>query len=131
MKKAHFLLRAAAFFLLLLAIGAGMLRYAHHHYKNIADWEDPASREVLIFEEETYYLAGEIGDPGLSSKKFPTNEILGEVTPDSFFDMAAPWVVWSVEGKANFLIVTLEDEKKMLYYREDMKNPAETETVAG
>lgn len=131
MKKAHFLLRAAAFFLLFLVIGAGMLRFANHHYQNIADWGEDDTINVLIYEERTYYLAGEIGDAGLTSKKFPKNETLGEVTPDGLLDLSAPWVVWSVEGKANFLIVTLEDEKEWLYYHESVENPAETETAAG
>lgn len=131
MKKAHFLPRALILFAVFLAIGAGILRFAHHHYKNIADREDPASMEVLIYEDGIYYLAGEIGDLGMASKKFPKNEILGEVTPDGFFDMTAPLVVWSVEGKANFLIVTTETDKELLYYHESVDNPAETETVKG
>ncbi len=131
MKKAHFLPRALILFVVFLAIGAGIFRYANHHYKNIADWEDPASTEALIYEGDVYYLAGEIGDPGMASKKFPKNEILGEVTPDSLFDRSGPLVVWNVEGKQNFLIITTEDDKEYLYYHEDVENPAETETAMG
>ncbi len=131
MKKAHFLLRAIILFVVFLAIGAGIYRYAHHHYKNIAEWGEPDSTEVLLYEDKTYCLAGEIGDPGLTSKKYPKNEVLGEVTPDNFWDKKAPFLVWSVEGKANFLIVTVEEEKEYLYYHESVENPAETETVKG
>ena len=81
-------------------MGAGILRFSTHHYKNIADWVEPDSAEALLYEGETYHLAGEIGESGLSSKKFPTDKILGEVTPESFWEPAAPFVVWSVEGKA-------------------------------
>ncbi len=129
MKKAHFLLRASILFVVFLAIGAGIFRYANHHYKNIADWEDPASTEALIYEGDTYYLAGKVGDPGLTSKQFPKNEVLGEVTPDSLLDPSAPLVVWSVEGKLKFLIVTDEEDREWLYYREDANNPTETETA--
>lgn len=129
MKKAYFLPRALVLFVVFLAIGAGIFRFSTHHYQNIADWEDPASMEVLIYEDDTYHLAGEIGDPGLASKKYPKNEVLGEVTPDGLFDPSAPFVVWNVEGKANFLIVTTEDDKEWLYFREGVDNPAETETA--
>ena len=129
MKKAHFLPRALLLFVLFLAIGAGILRYTNHHYKNIARWAEPDSVEVLLYEGDTYYLAGKVGDPGMASKKFPKNEILGEITPESLFVPSDPLVVWNVEGKLNFLIVTDEEDKEWLYYREDMKNPAETETV--
>ncbi len=131
MKKAHFLPRAIILFVVFLAIGAGIFRYANHHYKNIADWGEPDSAKILIYEDETYYLAGKVGDSGLASKKFPKNEVLGEVTPDSLFDTSDPLVVWSVEGKANFLIVTVKDEKEYLYYHESVDNPAETAAVQG
>lgn len=133
MKKAHFLPRALILFLVFLAMGVGILRFSTHHYKNIADWVEPDSAEALLYEGETYHLAGEIGESGLSSKKFPTDKILGEVTPESFWKPATPFVVWSVEGKANFLIVKIgnaEDEKAYLYYRDGVSNPAETETAA-
>ena len=130
MKKAHFLPRALIFFVVFLAIGAAMFRYAHHHYKNIADWGDSDSLESLIYEDDTFFLAGEIGDDGLSSKKFPKNELLGEVTPDSLWSKDAPIVVWSVEGKANFLILTVGDDQELLYYREGVDNPAERDTHA-
>lgn len=131
MKKAYFLPRALILFVLFLVIGAGIHRFAIHHYKNIADWEDPDSVEVLLYEGDTYYLAGEVGDPGMASKKFPKDEILGEITPKSLFVPSDPLVVWNVEGKLNFLIVTDEEDREWLYYREDMKNPAENETMAG
>ena len=131
MKKAYFLPRALILFVVFLAIGAGILRFSTHHYKNIADWEDPASMDTLIYEDETYYLAGKIGDPDITSKKFPKNEVLGEVTPHGFFDLSAPLVVWSVEGKSNYLIVKDEEEKEWLYYRDGAVNPAETETIMG
>lgn len=131
MKKAYFLPRAIILFVVFLVIGAGLYRFSGHHYKNVADWCEPNDTAVLIYEDKTYYLAGEIGDPGMASKKFPKNEVLGEVTPESLWDTKAPFVVWSVEGKANFLIVTVEDEQEYLYYHESVDNPAETETVKG
>ena len=130
MKKAYFLPRALILFVVFLAIGAGIFRYANHHYKNIADWEDPTSAEALIYEDEIYYLAGKVGDPGMPTKKFSKNEILGEMTPDSLFDPSEPLVVWSVEGKLNFLIVTDEEDREWLYYRDGAENPVETE-IAG
>lgn len=131
MKKAYFLPRALILFVAFLVIGAGIFRYANHHYKNIADWEDPTSTAILIYEGDTYYLAGKVGEPGMTSKKFPKNEILGEVTPDSLFDLSEPLVVWDVEGKEKFLIVTVGEDTEWLYYREDAENPAETETAKG
>ena len=84
-----------------------------------------------MYEGEVYYLAGEIGDPGLSSKKYPTDELLGEIKPESFFKKADPMLVWNVKEKENFLIVAVEDDVELLYYHEDIDNPAETETVEG
>ena len=138
MKKAFFLPRALILFLVFLVIGAGIYRFAYHHYKNIAEWESSDSQQALLYEEDTFLLAGKIGDENLSAKKFSKEEVLGEVTPQGWFDNSKPFVVWSVEGKANFLIVTKE-AKDYLYYRKGVDNPAkpassataETETVAG
>lgn len=129
MKKAYFLPRALLLFVVFLALGAGIFRFSTHHYKNVAEWGEPDSNEVLLYEEDTYHLAGRIGEKGLTSKKFASAEVLGEVTPDGFLDRTAPLVVWSVDGKADFLIVIDEEEREWLYYREGVDNPAETETV--
>ena len=131
MKKARFLPRILVLFLVFLALEFAMFRFAYHHYKNVAAWSVPDSREVLMYEGEVYYLAGEIGDPGLSSKKYPTDELLGEIKPESFFKKADPMLVWNVKEKENFLIVAVEDDVELLYYHEDIDNPAETETVEG
>ncbi len=127
MKKAYFIPRALLFFVIFFVVGVGIYRFASHHYKNVAEWGEPDSSSALIYEEETFFLAGKIGEDKLSAKKFPKNEVLGEVTPENFFDNAKPFVVWSVEGKINFLIVTNE-KTEYLYYRNGVSNPAEPET---
>ena len=131
MKKAHFLIRAIVCFIVFVMIGLGLHRFSNHHYKNIADWSEPDDTNVLIYQDKTYYYAGKIGDPGLAAKKFAKNETLGEVTPDSLWDKKEAFVVWSVEGKANFLIVTVGESTQYLYYHESVSNPAETETAMG
>ncbi len=132
MKKAHFSLRALIWFVVFLALGAGILRFSTHHYKNVADWERPDSVEVLVYEEDTFYLAGKVGDNGISAKKFPQNEILGEVTPKSIFDATSPLIIWSVEEKEEYLIVVDEEKNQWLYYKEGAENPVapETETAS-
>ena len=126
MKKARFLLRALVFFVIFLAIGAGVLRFSTHHYKNIARWGETDSMENLIYEDEIYHLAGEIGDPGLGTKTFPKDEVLGEVKPDGILDRTPPYVVWSVKEKEDFLIIVVDDDTQLLYYHSDVSNPAET-----
>ena len=71
MKQAKFFPRLLILFLVFLALVFAMFRFASHHYKNVAQWGVADSREVLMYEGEVYCFAGEIGDPGLGSKKFP------------------------------------------------------------
>ena len=130
MKKAHFLLRALVLFVVFLILGAGIYRFSKHHYKNVAEWGEPNSQDVLIYKDDTYYYVGKIGDYGLNSKKYAKNEVLGEVTPESLWDKREAFVVWNLDGKANFLIVAIEDEQ-YLYHHESIDNPIETETAKG
>ena len=129
MKKAYFLPRALVLFLAFLLLGAGMFRYAHHHYKNVASWGEADSTRVLIYEGETYYLAGLMGERGLNAKTYPAGDVLGEVTPKNFLDKTPALVVHSVEGKDDYLILIMGEDEKYLYFHEKVDNPAETETV--
>ncbi|MBE6558669.1 MAG: hypothetical protein E7661_06645 [Ruminococcaceae bacterium] len=129
MKKAYFIPRAIICFLIFVCLGLAFVRFASHHYANVAEWKDPASRDVLIYDEDAFYLAGEIGKNGLNEKDYPTEKVLGEVTPEGLFQKQDPVVIWMVENKKDFIIVVDEEDSRWLYYREGEENPAETEAA--
>ncbi len=138
MKKAYFFPRALILCLVFLVIGAGIYRFTFHHYKNVAEWNETDSQNALTYEDESYFLAGKIGEEKLPAKKYAKEEVLGEIKPDGFFNTDEPYVLWNVKDKKDYLIVAVDDIE-YLYYRDGVNNPvkpttsgtSETETAAG
>ena len=102
---AYLTLRALCAFAVCLLIGVGIYFFSLHHHSNVAEWGEDGDREVLICEEKTYRLRGEVGSAGLSESAFPTEELKGEVKPSRWFSPDQPLLVWTVKGKADYLLV--------------------------
>ena len=81
-KPAFFVLRAAAAFILLLALIAGLYLIGFRSYRTVAEWGDDGNHATLIYQDETYTLIGAIGDKGLTESKYPIDKILGKVEDD-------------------------------------------------
>ena len=53
-----------------------------HSYRNVAEWLTPGDHEAFVYGGDTYYLSGEIGQKGLTLKKYPLDQIIGEIRDD-------------------------------------------------
>ena len=81
-KKAFFTLRAIIAFVLLMALIVGLYLVGFRSWREVAEWGENSNHEVLIYEEETYVLVGQLGKKGLNLKKYPIDKILGQVRDD-------------------------------------------------
>ena len=75
-------LRILLVFALLAALLALIYWLGYDSYRNVAEWAEPGSHEALIYEEEVYYLAGRVGQKGLTKSKYPIDKVLGQVRDD-------------------------------------------------
>ena len=108
--RAYLTLRALCAFAVCAVVGVGIYFFSLHHHADVAEWSSDGNREALVYEKTTYYLWGESGDEGLPRKDYETEELKGEIKPDSFFDPAKPVLVWTVKGKDSYLAVVDGDE---------------------
>ena len=83
-------LRAVAVFLILAGILAVIYWFGYDSYRDVAEWSVPGSRETLIMDGETYTLSGVIGKKGLTAKKYPVGDLLGEVKDDGVPEITVP-----------------------------------------
>lgn len=81
-KRAFFALRAVLAFVLLAALCAGIYWAGYHAYPDVAEWIAPGDHSAIVYKGETYLLAGTIGKRGLTAKKYPADELLGELAHD-------------------------------------------------
>ena len=81
-KKAFFTLRAIIAFVLLMALIVGLYLVGFRSWREVAKWGENSNHEVLIYEEETYVLVGQLGKKGLNLKKYPIDKVLGQIRDD-------------------------------------------------
>lgn len=81
-KSALFALRAVIAFVLLGMLLAVLYWWGFHSYRDVAEWAEPGNHDALVYDGETYYRSGVIGKRGLTLKKYPIDQILGEVKDD-------------------------------------------------
>lgn len=130
-RKAYFLLRAFVVFILCVAALLGVYRLCYHYHANVATWaDDTGERQRMIYQDTIYHLAGKVGSKGIGTNAYKTDELLGEVKPQSLFDVTPPLFVWRVENKEGYLILVDEQDDKYLYYAEGEINPAQPKTEA-
>ena len=152
-KKAFFTLRAIIAFVLLMALIVGLYLVGFRSWREVAKWGENSNHEVLIYEEETYVLVGQLGKKGLNLKKYPIDKVLGQVEQDGTLMTTAEetlppdaeegetvkvtppdgtptvhhehtYIVYSVKDQEGYLLV-LEDNGEYYLYQ----TASETETV--
>ena len=152
-KKAYFIPRAIIAFVLLMALILGIYLIGFRSWREVAEWGEGSNHEILIYEEETYVLIGQIGKKGLNLKKYPIHKVLGQVEKDGSVMTTAEetlpadtekgetvkvtppdgtptiphehtYIVYAVKDMDGYLLV-LEDNGEYYLYRK----ASETETV--
>ena len=152
-KKAYFIPRAIIAFALLMALIVGLYHLGFRSWREVAQWGEDSNHEILIYEEETYVLIGQIGKKGLNLKKYPIHKVLGQVEKDGTLMTTAEetlpadteegetvkvtppdgtptvhhehtYIVYSVKDQEDYLLV-LEDNGEYYLYQK----ASETETV--
>jgi len=152
-KRALFTLRAIIAFVLLMALIAGLYLVGFRSWRKVAQWGENSNHEVLIYEEETYVLVGQLGKKGLNLKKYPIDKVLGQVEQDGTLMTTAEetlptdteegetvkvtppdgtptvphehtYIVYSVKDQEDYLLVLELDGEYYLYQK-----ASETETV--
>ena len=152
-KKAYFIPRAIIAFALLMALIVGLYHLGFRSWREVARWGEDSNHEILIYEEETYVLIGQIGKKGLNLKKYPIHKVLGQVEQDGTLMTTAEetlpadteegetvkvtppdgtptvhhehtYIVYSVKDQEDYLLV-LEDNGEYYLYQK----ASETETV--
>ncbi|MBP3572003.1 MAG: hypothetical protein J6M42_08610 [Clostridia bacterium] len=152
-KRALFTLRALLAFVLLMALIAGLYLVGFRSWRKVAQWGENSNHEVLIYEEETYVLVGQLGKKGLNLKKYPIDKVLGQVEQDGTLMTTAEetlpadteggetvkvtppdgtptiphehtYIVYSVKDQEDYLLVLELDGEYYLYQK-----ASETETV--
>ena len=152
-KRAFFALRAVIAFVLLMALIVGLYLVGFRSWREVAKWGENSNHEVLIYEEETYVLVGQIGKKGLNLKKYPIDKVLGQVRKDGTLmttaeetlppdaeegetvkvtppdgDPTLPhehtYILYSVKDQEDYLLVLELDGEHYLYQK-----ASETETV--
>ena len=108
-------LRGVVAFVLLGLLILVLYRWGYDSYKDVAEWAEPGSHNALIYNDETYYLSGQIGKKGLSKSKYATDKILGQVKDDGIPE--------TTEAET-----TAEPESEMEYFPEDPDDWEETES---
>ncbi len=109
-------LRGVIAFALLGLLILLLYRWGYDSYKDVAEWVVPGDHSALIYQDETYYLAGRIGQKGLSKSKFAMDKVLGQVKDDGAPVTTEP-------------VTTAEPEPEEEYFPEDTDEWEETETT--
>ncbi len=169
-----FVLRVMSAFVLMGLLIAVLHWWGFNSYRDVAEWAEPGSHEALIYNDETYYLSGQIGKRGLTKSKYTKDKLLGQVKDDGtpvstepvttaepeteedfyledpefweeietetelesvippvgaklFESGAHAYILYTVEDKADFLILLEEDGEYYLYYREGTPNPLDSD----
>ena len=81
-KPVNFTRRAILAFVILGALMVGIYLVGFRSWREVARWGENSNHEVLIYEEETYVLVGQLGKKGLNLKKYPIDKVLGQVEQD-------------------------------------------------
>ena len=152
-KKAYFIPRAILAFALLMALIVGLYHLGFRSWREVARWGEDSNHEILIYEEETYVLVGQLGKKGLNLNKYPIHKVLGQVEKDGTLMTTAEetlpadteegetvkvtppdgtptvhhehtYIVYSVKDQEDYLLV-LEDNGEYYLYQK----ASETETV--
>ena len=89
-KRAFFILRAVIAFVLIGVLLAVLYQVAFKSYPTVAEWGEPGNHDTLIYEGETYALVGVLGKKGLNLKKYPIDEIIGQVRDDGLPKLTEP-----------------------------------------
>lgn len=155
-KKAYFILRAILAFVLLIALIAGLYLVGFRSWREVAAWGEDSNHEILIYEEETYVLIGQIGKKGLNLKKYPIHKVLGQVEKDGTLMTTAEatlppdaeegetvkvtppdgtptvphehtYIVYSVKDMDGYLLVLEDNGEYYLYQKASETETAETE----
>ena len=132
------LARGICFFLLFALLLGGLHWICLHHYKNAAAWggEGGALRDSLLYDGTVYYLAAEVGAPGISASVYAQGDLLGEIKPEGLSALRYSLPVYTVKASAGkqrdgYLLVVYEDGESYIYYRQGTDNPyrpAESDT---
>lgn len=69
-------------FALLAALLVLLYRLGYDVYKDVAEWAEPGNHDSIVYDGETYHLAGVMGKKGLTKSKFPQDKIIGQVRDD-------------------------------------------------
>ena len=105
--------------LLVFAVLASFLvilyRFGYRAYRENAQWVEEGNHDALIYEGETYYLAGKLGQKGLSKSKYPVDKLLGQVRDDGDPVTTEP-------------VTTAEPETTEEPETEEPEDPEDTET---
>lgn len=109
-------LRGVIAFVLLGLLILLLYRWGYDSYKDVAEWVVPGDHSALLYNDETYYLAGRIGQKGLSKSKFAMDKVLGQVKDDGTPVTTEP-------------VTTAEPESEEEYFPEDTDDWEETETA--
>jgi hypothetical protein len=157
-KPAFFILRAVIAFVLLFALIAGLYLVGFRSYRKVAEWGENSDHTVLIYEDETYVLEGQIGKKGLTLKKYPIDKVLGQVRDDGSVmtteEITFPeeteegetlkvtppdgtptlphehtYILYSVKDMEDYLLV-LEKDGEYYLYQKAVETEAESETEA-
>jgi hypothetical protein len=80
--SAGFFLRVVCGFVLMGFLIVLLHWLGYNVYPDVAEWVEPGDHSALIYEEETYYLAGKIGKKGLTKSKYTADKVLGQVKND-------------------------------------------------
>jgi hypothetical protein len=157
-KPAFFIPRAVIAFVLLFALIAGLYLVGFRSYRKVAEWGEGSDHTVLIYEDETYVLEGQIGKKGLTLKKYPIDKVLGQVRDDGSVmtteEITFPeeteegetlkvtppdgtptlphehtYILYSVKDMEDYLLV-LEKDGEYYLYQKAVETEAESETEA-
>ncbi len=123
------LLRGLGIFLLLSLLCVLLYWFCLHHYSNVAEWSGTTSpREAILYQEQTYHLAAELGAPGVPKTRFKQSDLLGEVKPGGRDSLQAAVKVYAIEhtdqaSQAEYLLLIYEDKTCYVYYLDGVDNP--------
>lgn len=137
-KKAPLILRALIVFLLFALCGVALYYVGMHYHKDVAVRVD-GSLDTLVYEDDTFLLAGKLGDEGLGTTKFKyAAKALGEIKPEGKSAWSDTLMVYGMDatnksfpnGKRmeDYIVIIREDGNEYLYYRASVPNPSKETT---
>lgn len=133
-KKAHLTLRALVVFLVFALCGVALYYLGMHYHKDVAARES-GRLDTLIYEDDTFFLAGKLGDKGIGTVAFKYAEkALGEVKPEGKSAWTHTFMVYGMDADnksfpadksiGDYIVVVHEDGNEYLYHRASVQNPA-------